>query len=294
MFKKVKKIIPEKLWNTVRRYKRKLEFEYIKSDGSISKKHLIKNFHSIGIKKGDLLFVHSSLRSIGFVDNGPISVIEAIMDVIGPQGTLVFPTFSINKTMENTLNNKKYIFDPDTTPSTVGKITEVFRKLNNVKRSIHPTHSVAALGPLAEEITNTHLDDGTNFGKSSPLGKIYDLNGKIFGLGINFGPVTFYHVYEDFNLEKFPGLYNKNPISTKVIKKGKIDKVEVFCHDSIYHKKRIDKSPQIESFFSTFFQSENIVEMGYIGKSLSWWINAKDMFDSVNKLFYKNKTIYEI
>ncbi len=294
MFKKVKKIIPEKLWNTARRYKRKLEFEYIKSDGSISKKHLIKNFHSIGIKKGDLLFVHSSLRSIGFVDNGPISVIEAIMDVIGPQGTLVFPTFSINKTMENTLNNKKYIFDPDTTPSTVGKITEVFRKLNNVKRSIHPTHSVAALGPLAEEITNTHLDDGTNFGKSSPLGKIYDLNGKIFGLGINFGPVTFYHVYEDFNLEKFPGLYNKNPISTKVIKKGKIDKVEVFCHDSIYHKKRIDKSPQIESFFSTFFQSENIVEMGYIGKSLSWWINAKDMFDSVNKLFYKNKTIYEI
>tara|TARA_Y100000590_G_scaffold209729_2_gene237636 strand:- start:2125 stop:3009 length:885 start_codon:yes stop_codon:yes gene_type:complete len=294
LFKKVKKIIPEKLWNTARRYKRKLEFEYIKSDGSISKKHLIKNFHSIGIKKGDLLFVHSSLRSIGFVDNGPISVIEAIMDVIGPQGTLVFPTFSINKTMENTLNNKKYIFDPDTTPSTVGKITEVFRKLNNVKRSIHPTHSVAALGPLAEEITNTHLDDGTNFGKSSPLGKIYDLNGKIFGLGINFGPVTFYHVYEDFNLEKFPGLYNKNPISTKVIKKGKIDKVEVFCHDSIYHKKRIDKSPQIESFFSTFFQSENIVEMGYIGKSLSWWINAKDMFDSVNKLFYKNKTIYEI
>jgi len=294
LFKKVKKIIPEKLWNTARRYKRKLEFEYIKSDGSISKKHLIKNFHSIGIKKGDLLFVHSSLRSIGFVDNGPISVIEAIMDVIGPQGTLVFPTFSINKTMENTLNNKKYIFDPDTTPSTVGKITEVFRKLNNVKRSIHPTHSVAALGPLAEEITNTHLDDGTNFGKSSPLGKIYDLNGKIFGLGINFGPVTFYHVYEDFNLEKFPGLYNKNPISTKVIKKGKIDKVEVFCHDSIYHKKRIDKSPQIESYFSTFFQSENIVEMGYIGKSLSWWINAKDMFDSVNKLFYKNKTIYEI
>ena len=155
MYKNVKKIIPEKLWNTARRLKRKLEFEYIKSDGSISKKHLIKNFTSLGIIKGDLLFVHSSLRSIGFVDNGPISVIEAIMDVIGPTGTLVFPTFSINKTMENTLNNKKYIFDPDKTPSTVGKITEVIRKLPNVKRSIHPTHSVAALGPLAEEISNT-------------------------------------------------------------------------------------------------------------------------------------------
>ena len=90
------------------------------------------------------------------------------MDVIGPKGTLVFPTFSIDKTMENTLNNKKYIFNPNTTPSTVGKITEVFRTLPDVKRSLHPTHSVAALGPLAEELTNTHLDDGTNFGRSSP------------------------------------------------------------------------------------------------------------------------------
>ena len=63
---------------------------------------------------------------------------------------------------------------------------------------------------------------------------------------------------------------------------------------TIYHKNRIDKSPQIESYFSKFFQSENIVEMGYIGKSLSWWMNAKDMLESVNKLFNKGKTIYKI
>tara|TARA_B100000953_G_scaffold76226_1_gene61589 strand:- start:3084 stop:3968 length:885 start_codon:yes stop_codon:yes gene_type:complete len=294
LFKRVKRFIPVKLWNTARRLKRKIEFEYIKSDGSISKKRLIKEFNSIGLKKGDLLFVHSSLRSIGFVDNGPISVIEAIMDVIGPTGTLAFPTFSIDKTMENTLNNKEYIFDPKTTPSTVGKITEVFRKLPDVKRSVHPTHSVAALGPLAEKLTNTHLDDGTNFGESSPLGKLYALNGKIFGLGINFGPVTFYHVYEDLYPKNFPGLYNKNPVYTKIMKEGKIHEVKIFCHDSIYHKNRIDKSPQIESYFSNFFQSENIVEMGFIGKSLSWWLNAKNMFDSINKLFYKEKTIYKI
>ena len=81
---------------------------------------------------------------------------------------------------------------------------------------------------------------------------------------------------------------------SKVIKKGKIHEVNIYCHDTIYHKNRIDKSPQIESYFSKFFQSENIVEMGFIGKSLSWWIKAKDMFESVNKLFYKNKTIYKI
>lgn len=294
MFKKIKRFIPGKLWNTARRLKRKIEFEYIKSDGSISKERLIKDFNSIGLEKGDLIFVHSSLRSIGFVDNGPISVIEAIMDVIGSTGTLVFPTFSIDKTMENTLNNKEYIFDPNTTPSTVGKITEVFRKLPNVKRSVHPTHSVAALGSLAEELTNTHLDDGTNFGESSPLGKLYALNGKIFGLGLNFGPVTFYHVYEDLYPEKFPGVYNNNPVCTKIMKEGKLHEVKILCHDSIYHNNRIDKSPQIESYFSKFFQTENIVEMGYIGKSLSWWMNAKDMLESVNKLFNKGKTIYKI
>ncbi len=216
------------------------------------------------------------------------------MDVIGPKGTLVFPTFSIDKTMENTLNNKKYIFNPNTTPSTVGKITEVFRTLPDVKRSLHPTHSVAALGPLAEELTNTHLDDGTNFGRSSPLGKLYTLNGKIIGLGTNFGPVTFYHVYEDFYPKRFPGVYNKSPVKSKIMNEGKSHKIKIYCHDSIYHKHRIDKSPEIESYFSRFFQSENIVNMDFIGKSLSWWINAKKMFECVNKLYYKGKTIYNI
>ena len=75
---------------------------------------------------------------------------------------------------------------------------------------------------------------------------------------------------------------------------GKSHKIKIYCHDSIYHKHRIDKSPEIESYFSRFFQSENIVNMDFIGKSLSWWINAKKMFECVNKLYYKGKTIYNI
>ena len=59
LFKKIKRFIPGKLWNTARRLKRKIEFEYIKSDGSISKERLIKDFNSIGLEKGDLIFVHS-------------------------------------------------------------------------------------------------------------------------------------------------------------------------------------------------------------------------------------------
>ena len=69
MFKKIKRFIPGKLWNTARRLKRKIEFEYIKSDGSISKERLIKDFKSIGLEKGDLIF-SGTPKGVGKVEIG--------------------------------------------------------------------------------------------------------------------------------------------------------------------------------------------------------------------------------
>ena len=99
----------------------------------------------LGVKPGGILMVHSSLSALGYVPGGTRTVVESLRHALEPNGTLVMPTHSW-EVME-----KKgcRIFDARSTPSCVGAITEAFRAMPSVKRSLHPTHSVAAIGPLA-------------------------------------------------------------------------------------------------------------------------------------------------
>lgn len=293
MKKLLKRVLPEPLWRTMRRGKRGLGLWRMKRQAPVTKDRLVRDLRRLGLEAGDLLFIHSSLRGLGFVEGGPEAVIAALEEVVGAEGTLLFPTFTILGSMEDTLTSEEFVFDPATSPSTVGKITEVFRAMPGVRRSIHPTHSVAALGPLAEELTGTHLDDGTNFGATSPFGKMREHGGKVVGLGISFGPVTYYHVYEDLNLEKFPGVYLPERLTARVRDGGGEREVAVRCHSPAFHRLRIDKTPEIEAFFSEWFQDHEVAHMGRVGRSVSWWIAAEDMLASLDRLYAEGVTIYK-
>ncbi|MDH3216298.1 MAG: AAC(3) family N-acetyltransferase [Candidatus Krumholzibacteria bacterium] len=289
----IKRVLPNVLWQRMQRVKRDFELRRIKSQTSVTKEQLVRDLRALGLKREDLLFIHSSLRSLGFVEGGPDTVIEALLEVVGDEGTLLFPTFTIHGSMKETLASEEFIFDPVNSPSTVGKITEIFRRRPGVRRSHHPTHSVAAMGPLAEELTRTHLKDGTNFGAGSPFGKMLEHGGKVVGLGINFGPVTYYHVYEDLNLDKFRGVYLPEPLTTMIELPGGRQEIPVRCHAPAFHRYRIDKTPDIESFFSDWFQANEVAHMGQVGKSISWWIFAQDMIESLEKLYAEGVTIYK-
>ncbi len=151
---------------------------------------LIKGLSEIGIKKGDTVFVHSSLKSMGEVEGGALTVINALKEVIGEEGTLLFPAFSFS------VCSSKY-FSYNDTPSCVGFISETFRKLDGVVRSMHPTHSASAYGKNAIEITKDHYLDETPVGANSPLRKLPKYNGKILMLGCPFASNTFMHGMEE-------------------------------------------------------------------------------------------------
>lgn len=290
----VRRFVPDKIWKWARRIKRRFEFQRIKSQSpTVTKGTLVKDLTALGVEKGDLLFVHSSLRNLGFVEGGPDAVIDALLETIGPEGTLAFPTFTIENSMKETLESESFVFDPARSPSTVGKISDSFRKRPGVYRSEHPTHSVAAYGPLARTLTETHLEHGTNFGKGSPFAKLLDYDGKIVGLGISFGPVTFYHVYEDLNPDKFPEVYLPRKLRSKIKRGDQIREVWVACHSPEFHKRRIDKSPEIESYFAAYFRSESVAHFGKVGNSISWWIRARDIIRCLDTLYAKGVTIYK-
>lgn len=157
----------------------------------------------LGIKPGDTVLVHSSMKSMGHVDGGPAAVIKGFEDVLGKDGTLVMPTLC----QVDFINSyKTWYMDK---PSDVGYLTEYFRKQIYVYRSNHPTHSVAARGKKAYQLTYEHTAFGPHlspfgeyaFADSSPWIKMLNNNAKIVFLGVSMRFNTMKHVAEACFLE---------------------------------------------------------------------------------------------
>ena len=146
---------------------------------------------SIGVRPGGSLLVHSSLSSLGFVPGGASAVIRSLIKALGPTGTLVLPAHSWDLAEQGVR-----VFDVSETPSCVGTITEHFRKMPGVKRSLHPTHSVAAFGPLASYFTAGHENCSTPCGAGSPYEKLLNQGGQILFLGVNLDSNTAFHTVE--------------------------------------------------------------------------------------------------
>lgn len=152
---------------------------------------LVKDLQNLGLKKGDTVVVHSSLKSMGQVEGGADTVIDALIQVVGSEGTVMFPALSWWPCI-STLK-----FHATSTMCCIGKIPETFRKRQGVIRSIHPTHSVCAYGKLAVELTKDHHKDQTPVGPNSPYQKLIGVNGKILMLGCGLRPNTFMHGVEE-------------------------------------------------------------------------------------------------
>ena len=122
---------------------------------------------NIGVKAGDSLLIHSSFKSLGKVDGGIQTLADALQSVVGDRGTLLFPTLSFASVTE-----ASPVFSLMDTPSCVGAVSEYIRKMPGAVRSLHPTHSCAALGCEAAYFTQTHYLDNTPVGQNSPFFKL--------------------------------------------------------------------------------------------------------------------------
>jgi aminoglycoside 3-N-acetyltransferase len=152
---------------------------------------LITDFVSLGLQRDTIVMVHSSLSRIGWTHGGPASVIAALLDVLGPHGTLVMPAESPQ--LADPLSEA--VFDPLTTPTTMGAIPEAFRSYPGTLRSNHPLASVCANGRLAREITAQHALELYE-GPGTPFEQLYELDAWTLLLGVGFNRCTSLHYAE--------------------------------------------------------------------------------------------------
>ena len=115
----------------------------------LERKYISAGLRQLGIGPGMLIFVHASLSSFGIVEGGAQNVVAAILDVLGPRGTLVVPIFH-----DYFLKGPRQIWDKERSPSKMGAVSELVRTWPGSRRSAHPTHPIAAIGPLSEELTS--------------------------------------------------------------------------------------------------------------------------------------------
>ena len=155
----------------------------------MKQEQIAEALQTLGLGAGHIVCVHSSLSSIGYVEGGADAVVDAFLDVLGSTGTLVVPTFTFSH--GGKLNP---VFDPIQDPSEMGRITEVARTRPGARRSHHLLHSVAALGPHAEDITAVH--GASAWAADGPFWQLYELDAHILTLGVPYLRCTFFHVIE--------------------------------------------------------------------------------------------------
>ncbi|NYF25602.1 aminoglycoside N(3)-acetyltransferase [Sporosarcina sp. JAI121] len=205
------------------------EFETIQQTPSFqSKESVIEQLNTLGIKMGDHIIVHSSLKSMGWIAGGAQAVVEALMETVAPSGTIVMSAQSadnsepsywmlppVPEAWHEPIRQSIPAYDPHLSHLRgMGKIADCFHRHPETIRSSHPAHSFMAWGGNAADWMKEHpLDD--SFGTGSPLGKMLDANVKIILIGVGYDSCTALHLSEYLA----PGL-TASPQGAAIIQNG--------------------------------------------------------------------------
>ena len=176
----------------------------------VTRSEIAEGLTELGMRPGMTILVHSSMKSLGgWVPGGPPAVVLALQDVIGPEGTIVMPTQSMDLTDPSTwmnpptdskwwdlIRDEMPAYEPDLTETAgMGVIVDAFRQSKNTRRSRHPHVSFAASGPMASYILEDHSYD-YSLGEQSPLGRLYELDAHVVLLGCGHERNTSFHLAE--------------------------------------------------------------------------------------------------
>jgi aminoglycoside 3-N-acetyltransferase len=153
----------------------------------ISGAELVAQLHAVGIREGDVLLVHTSFRAVRPIEGGPEGLIDALLAAVGPEGTLVMPSWT---------GSDDQPFDPAASPaaSDLGIVADLFWRRPGVLRSNHP-FACAATGPHAATIVGDPLPLPPHI-PASPVGRVHELDGRVLLLGVGHDADTTLHLAE--------------------------------------------------------------------------------------------------
>jgi aminoglycoside N3'-acetyltransferase len=149
-------------------------------------KPLVEQLRELGVAPGDVLLVHSSFRALR-AEGGPDALIDALIEVVGPEGTIVMPSWS---------DDDDEVFDPAAyeVDEHLGVVADEFWQRPDVFRGTHP-FAVAAWGKHAEWVAAAPFILPPH-AVGSGVSRVHDLDGKVLLLGVDHSENTTIHLGE--------------------------------------------------------------------------------------------------
>ncbi|HEX2250667.1 MAG TPA: AAC(3) family N-acetyltransferase, partial [Gemmatimonadales bacterium] len=218
---------------------------------------------------GAALLVHTSYRAVRPVAGGPASLIQALLDAVGPDGTVVMPSWG---------DDEDTPFDPVRTPvaADLGVTADLFWRLPGARRSKHP-FAFAAIGPRAEEITADPLPLPPHR-HESPTGRVYDLDGQIVLLGVNHDANTTIHL-----AELLAGVPYGVPKHCTVLRDGRAVRVDYRENDHCCDRFKL---------VDNWMRQRGLQREGQVGNAHARLVNSRELVSVVCERLAKDPLIF--
>lgn len=252
-----------------------------------SKEEIIQQLMTLGIQKGMVLLVQADIRRLGYVIGGEQALIEALIEAVGYEGTLVVPTFTpqlldpacqkkrVGRTYWEDVRASALPFDRRLTlPLKKDTLAMQFLRNEGVVRSYHPLYSFAAWGKYAKLICDRHP---LHFGLSqdSPLGKMVEFNGYMVLLGCEYERCCLFH------LARYSG--DQLPI--------RLVSAPITGNKRTIWKDMLDLEYQTKNFsaIGEVMEERNVVKNSYIGNGRCRMFSAREAVTLATAYFHIHK-----
>lgn len=242
--------------------------------------------NQLRIRKGDVVFVHSSSDKLN-IRFSPTKILSILLEVVGPEGTLLFPGWQYKNRAEDLVKKGVPIFDVKRSPSALGLVSELARRHKNAIRSLHSTNSIVAIGKFSNYLIKGHGSSIYPCDQNSPFYKMIEFKAKIIGIGVNTEFLSFVHCPEDIMKERFP-------FKTRT---GEVYTVQVIDYDGnlIQQKTLVAdigiQKRDIRSLIKNYISKQIAMEFS-IRKNEFFVVESEPFFRELERLALKGITIY--
>ncbi len=225
-----------------------------------SKTELVEQLRELGIQPGGVLVVHSSFRAVRPIEGGPHGLIDALQEALGPEGTLVIPSWT---------GDSDSPFDPVCTPADpdLGVTADLFWRRPEVVRSEH-CFAFAASGPRAHEIVSGPLPLPPHI-PNSPIGKVHDADGQVLLLGVNHDANTTVHL-----AEIMADVPYRIPYYVTVLQKGRPMRIDYGENDSCCQR---------FTFVDDWMRDRGLQKEGSVGHARARLVRSRDVVNIVTE-----------
>jgi aminoglycoside 3-N-acetyltransferase len=280
-----KSVLPDSAVAVARRWRMRMRKARVNAMPALTEEAFQKILtQQLGLIAGDNVIIHSSMDALHLSFSFG-KILSLVRGTIGEKGTMLFPTFPKLSSYEFLRSGE--IFDVRKTPSYMGILTEFARRQREAVRSLHPTKSVCAIGPLARVLTATHSESPYAFDRCSPYYKLAEHGGKIIGLGVSTERNSFVHCVEDVLKDDFPvRVHHPDLFAARCLNyNNEIVVVETFAHDL---KKMNHNIPR---FMDEHITGDAVLDLKIDGMKF-FQADAAKLLDQMTSLAARGITIY--